>query len=61
MSIGDQALYLAQLKGLDNATAKSELNSWFEKFEITDWWDKKGHRTFKGNGPKNSIYCYCFA
>ena len=41
MSIGDQALYLAQLKGLDNTTAKSELNSWFEKFEITDWWDKK--------------------
>ena len=52
MSIGDQALYLAQLKGLDNATAKSELNSWFEKFEITDWWDKKVTELSKGMAQK---------
>ena len=52
MSIGDQALYLAQLKGLDNTTAKSELNSWFEKFEITDWWDKKVTELSKGMAQK---------
>ena len=52
MSIGDQALYLSQLKGLDNATAKSELNSWFEKFEITDWWDKKVTELSKGMAQK---------
>ena len=52
MSIGDQALYLSQLKGLDNVTAKSELNSWFEKFEITDWWDKKVTELSKGMAQK---------
>ena len=52
MSIGDQALYLAQLKGLDNTTAKSELNKWFEKFEISDWWDKKVNELSKGMAQK---------
>ena len=52
MSIGDQALYLAQLKGLDNTTAKSELNKWFEKFEISDWWDKKVTELSKGMAQK---------
>ena len=52
MSIGDQALYLAQLKGLDNTTAKSELNRWFEKFEISDWWDKKVTELSKGMAQK---------
>ena len=52
MSIGDQALYLAQLKGLDNTTAKLELNKWFEKFEITDWWDKKVTELSKGMAQK---------
>ena len=59
MAIGDQAVYLAQLKGLDRATAKSELNKWFEKFEIKDWWDKKSNRIIKRYGTKNSIYCHC--
>ena len=52
MNIGDQAVYLAQLKGLDRATAKLELNKWFEKFEIEDWWDKKVTELSKGMAQK---------
>jgi len=52
MAVGDQAVYLAQLKGLDRATAKSELNKWFEKFEIKDWWDKKVTELSKGMAQK---------
>jgi len=52
MKIGEQALYLAQLKGLDSTTAKSELNKWFEKFQINDWWDKKVTELSKGMAQK---------
>jgi ABC-2 type transport system ATP-binding protein len=52
MKIGEQAVYLAQLKGLDSSTAKSELNKWFEKFEISDWWDKKVTELSKGMAQK---------
>ena len=52
MKIGEQALYLAQLKGLDSSTAKSELNKWFEKFQINDWWDKKVTELSKGMAQK---------
>ena len=52
MKIGEQAIYLAQLKGLDRSIAKSELNKWFEKFEISDWWDKKVTELSKGMAQK---------
>ena len=52
MTIGDQAVYLAQLKGLDRATAKSELKRWFDKFEIVDWWNKKVTELSKGMAQK---------
>ena len=52
MKIGEQAIYLAQLKGLDRSVAKSELNKWFEKFEISDWWDKKVTELSKGMAQK---------
>lgn len=52
MKIGEQAIYLAQLKGLDRSVAKSELNRWFEKFEISDWWDKKVTELSKGMAQK---------
>ena len=52
MKIGEQAVYLAQLKGLDSTTAKSELNKWFEKFQINDWWDKKVTELSKGMAQK---------
>ena len=52
MKIGEQAIYLAQLKGLERSVAKSELNKWFEKFEISDWWDKKVTELSKGMAQK---------
>ena len=52
MKIGEQAIYLAQLKGMDRSTAKSELTKWFEKFEITDWWNKKVTELSKGMAQK---------
>lgn len=52
MKIGEQAIYLAQLKGMDRKTARSELNKWFEKFEISDWWNKKVTELSKGMAQK---------
>ena len=52
MTIGDQVVYLAQLKGLDRDTAKSELRIWFDKFEIEDWWNKKVTELSKGMAQK---------
>ncbi|WP_046745956.1 ABC transporter ATP-binding protein [Kordia zhangzhouensis] len=52
MKVGEQALYLAQLKGLSKAEAKKRLQYWFEKFEITDWWNKKIQELSKGMAQK---------
>ena len=52
MTIGDQVIYLAQLKGLDRDTAKSELRKWFDKFKIEDWWNKKVTELSKGMAQK---------
>ncbi|MCK0130743.1 ATP-binding cassette domain-containing protein [Flavobacteriaceae bacterium F08102] len=52
MKVGEQALYLAQLKGLTKAQAKEKLRYWFKKFEITDWWDKKVQELSKGMAQK---------
>ncbi len=52
MKVGEQALYLAQLKGLSKKEAKERLRYWFEKFEITDWWDKKIQELSKGMAQK---------
>src|SRR4051812_42055645 len=41
MEVGEQALYLAQLKGLSRLDANKKLKYWFEKFEIGAWWNKK--------------------
>ena len=48
MKVGEQALYLAQLKGLDYFEAKKRLTHWFEKFEIMPWWNKKVEELSKG-------------
>jgi ABC-2 type transport system ATP-binding protein len=52
MEVGEQALYLAQLKGLSKAEARKRLKHWFEKFEITDWWHKKVEELSKGMAQK---------
>ena len=41
MSVGEQVMYLAQLKGLKKNIAKEKLIQWFKKFEIERWWDQK--------------------
>ncbi|MCL6217631.1 ABC transporter ATP-binding protein [Zunongwangia pacifica] len=52
MKVGEQALYLARLKGLSKAEAKERLKYWFEKLEITGWWDKKIQELSKGMAQK---------
>ncbi|MGH1385745.1 ABC transporter ATP-binding protein [Kordia sp.] len=52
MKVGEQALYLAQLKGLSKSEAKMRLKYWFEKFEISDWWNKKIQELSKGMAQK---------
>jgi ABC-2 type transport system ATP-binding protein len=52
MEVGEQALYLAQLKGLSKADAMKKLKYWFKKFEITAWWDKKVEELSKGMAQK---------
>lgn len=52
MKVGEQALYLAQLKGMSLSEAKKKLKYWFEKFEITDWWNKKIEELSKGMAQK---------
>lgn len=52
MKVGEQLLYLAQLKGLSEAQARKQINHWLTKFEITDWWDKKIEDLSKGMQQK---------
>lgn len=52
MKVGEQCLYLAQLKGMTEAEAKKQLKYWFEKFEIQDWWNKKIQELSKGMAQK---------
>ncbi|MDX1271306.1 ATP-binding cassette domain-containing protein [Bizionia paragorgiae] len=52
MKVGEQALYLAQLKGMQKAEAKKKLHEWFERLEIGDWWNKKIQELSKGMAQK---------
>jgi len=52
MKIGEQAIYLAQLKGLSRHDATKNLKQWFEKFEIMPWWNKKIEELSKGMQQK---------
>ncbi len=52
MKVGEQALYLARLKGLSRRDALKKLKFWFEKFEIQAWWDKKVEELSKGMAQK---------
>ena len=52
MKVGDQALYLARLKGLSSSDATRELKQWFIKFGIQAWWNKKVEELSKGMAQK---------
>lgn len=52
MLIGDQMIYLAQLKGLSKQLAKEKIKFWFEKLKIESWWDKKVEDLSKGMQQK---------
>ena len=52
MKVGEQALFLAQLKGLSLHEAKEQLKYWFRHFEIEAWWDKKVEELSKGMAQK---------
>lgn len=52
MKVGEQALYLAQLKGLSKSDAQKQLKYWFEKLEIEEWWNKKIEELSKGMAQK---------
>lgn len=52
MKVGEQAIYLAQLKGLSRSDASKNLKKWFEKFDIMAWWNKKVEELSKGMQQK---------
>ena len=52
MKVGEQALYLAQLKGLTKKEALKKLKYWFERFEIQEWWNRKVEELSKGMQQK---------
>lgn len=52
MKVGDQAMYLAQLKGMSSREAAEELKKWFVKFGIQSWWTKKVEELSKGMAQK---------
>lgn len=52
MEVGEQALYLARLKGMSRSDAMTELRYWFEKFELKGWWKKKIEELSKGMAQK---------
>ena len=52
MKVGEQCLYLAQMKGLSKAEAKKQLEYWFKRLEIQGWWNKKIQELSKGMAQK---------
>lgn len=52
MAVGEQAMYLARLKGISKNDARKRLTEWFERFEISDWWNRKVEELSKGMQQK---------
>ncbi len=52
MKVGEQAVYLARLKGLDKATAEHRLHEWFNRLEIDSWWNRRVEELSKGMQQK---------
>ncbi len=57
MKVGEQAIYLARLKGVSKDEAKKRLTQWFEKFDIMPWWNKKVEELSKGMQQKVQFVC----
>lgn len=57
MKVGKQALYFAQLKGLERKEAEKRLRMWFGRLDIIDWWDKKVGELSKGMAQKVQFIC----
>ena len=57
MKVGEHAIYLARLKGLSSSEAKRRLESWFDKFGIMPWWDKRVEELSKGMQQKVQFVC----
>ena len=56
MKVGEQAIYLARLKGMSKSEARKKLRTWFDRFGILEWWAKPIEDLSKGNGTKGSIH-----
>lgn len=52
MRVGEQAIYLARLKGLDKAEAERRLHQWFDRLEISSWWNRRVEELSKGMQQK---------
>lgn len=52
MRVGDQAVFFARLRGMTKADAESKLHAWFDRLEISDWWNKKVEDLSKGMAQK---------
>lgn len=52
MRVAEQAIYLARLKGLSHQEAERRMHEWFERFEITDWWNRPVQELSKGMQQK---------
>ena len=52
MKVGEQAVYLARLKGMDKAEATKRIREWFERWDMSSWWNKKVEELSKGMAQK---------
>ncbi|HRW89754.1 MAG TPA: ATP-binding cassette domain-containing protein, partial [Flavobacteriales bacterium] len=52
MKVGEQAVYLARLKGMDKAEATKRIKEWFERWDMSSWWNKKVEELSKGMAQK---------
>lgn len=57
MRVGDQAIFFARLKGMNKYTAQVRLKEWFNRLNISDWWDKKVEDLSKGMAQKLQFIC----
>lgn len=57
MTVGEQAVYFARLKGMERTDAIGALKSWFERLEVEGWWDKKVSDISKGMAQKIQFIC----